>query len=219
MFTNTPATRLDADTPLPDWLDDRGRIKLMTAAEIDRTPWESRRLWCHVHARYGLPTAELVEWLHGVIQGRRAIEIGSGSGDLAHHLKIKGTDNKCQTRPDVALYYTMSGQPMIRYPDWVEKKDALAAIEKYNPQVVIGSWITHWIDPRLPMPKGGGNMYGVKEDLLLDSGVSYVMIGNMETHQYKPILKLPHEEHALPFLRSRAHDPSQDRVFIWHGKR
>lgn len=219
MISPSPAIRIDPNAPMPDLLDDRDRLKLLAAAEYDKIPWASLRLWCHHHARYGLPTVELIAWLRDLIGGRRAIEIGSGSGDLAYHLKIRGTDNKCQTRPDVALFYAATGQPVIRYPDWVEKKDALAAIAKYNPQVVIGSWITHYIDPNRPMPPGGGSIYGVREDLLLDTGVTYVLIGNLEIHGHKPILRMPHEEHALPFLRSRSQNPELDRVFVWPGTR
>jgi hypothetical protein len=39
--------------------------------------------------------------------------------------------------------------------------DAIAAIEKYQPDTVVASWVTHWIDPNLPVPPHGGNIYGV----------------------------------------------------------
>jgi hypothetical protein len=59
-------------------------------------------------------------------------------------------------------------------------------------------------------------MFGVQEDQLLATGVTYVFIGNLAVHQHKPILKRPHRELALPFLRSRARDPSLNRVLIWN---
>jgi hypothetical protein len=147
------------------------------------------------------------------------LEIGSGHGDLAHHLDIRGTDNWCQTFPDVKEFYRVTDQPTIEYPQWVEKIDGLKAVWKHKPQVVLGFWVTHWINPRKNIPEGGGNMYGVEEDRLLKTDVTYCMIGNLETHGYKPILKRPHEEIRLPFLRSRALHPELDRVFIWHGRR
>jgi hypothetical protein len=187
----------------------------MPVAEIDKWPINARQVWCHQHARYGLPTEELIAWLREQIGTRSALEIGSGAGDLAHHLGIRGTDNKLQQEPVIAAYYRALGQPTIKYPDWVERLEANTAIQRHRPDVVIGSWITHWIDPRKPAPAGGGNAYGVKEDQILTSGAIYIMIGNLHIHEHKPILKKPHETIELPFLRSRSARADLDRVFIW----
>ena len=202
---------------IPSLLREDGVMKLLHAEELDRFPRDDLRVWAHLHGRYGLPTVELVTWLKNFIGSRKAIEIGSGAGDLCAHLGITGTDNWQQTWPDVRARYALMRQPVIRYPDFVEKYDAVEAVRVHRPDVVVGSWITSWIDPNLPVPPGGGNVYGVKEDVLLDQGVTYVLIGNLATHGQKPILSLPHEEHALPFIRSRALKPELDRVFIWHG--
>lgn len=192
-------------------------IKLLSATDYDKIDHDDLRVWCHVHARYGLPTIELIDWLKTYIDGRTAIEIGSGSGDLAHHLGIRGTDDKTQDKPDVVLYYRLIRQPTIKYPSWVEKLDALDAIKQYRPQVVVASWVTHWIDPDQDVPVGGGSVYGVHEDQIVESGATYIFIGNMAVHRHKPILKLPHQELRLPFLRSRAADPSLDRVLLWNA--
>jgi hypothetical protein len=198
----------------------------MSADDVDLFDRTELRLWCHHNARYGLPTKELVEWLREYIGGREAIEIGSGAGDLAYHLGIKATDNKMQDDPTKTLlgptgqmvsvkeFYQMTGQPTIKYPDWVEKIEALDAVDKYKPQVVVAQWVTHWIDPNKPVPPGGGNVFGIKEDELLAKGVTYIMIGNRKIHGGKPILKLPHKEYQFSFLRSRRND-SDDVVYIW----
>ena len=206
------------DTPLPDLLDEHQHIKLLPAAELDAIPRDALRLWCHVNARYGLPTQELIAYLKKRIAGRNAIEIGSGYGDLAYHLGIPATDSWIMTDPKVAAFYRTMGQPVIDYPPFVEKIEALAAIEKYKPEIVIASWVTRWIDPDLPMPAGGGSIYGVKEDLLLATGVTYIFIGNLGVHQHKQIRNLEHQELILPFVRSRAQDPSLDRIMIWNEK-
>jgi hypothetical protein len=206
------------DAPQPDLMGPDNIIKLLPAADYDAFDSDGLRLWCHFQARYGLPTVELVAWLTHYIGDRKAIEIGAGTGDLAHHLKITATDNKVQDDPEAAIFYLLSRQPTIRYPAWVEKLDALAAIEKHRPQVVVASWVTHWVDPALPIPPGGGCMFGVHEDQLLATGVTYVFIGNAVVHQYKPILKVPHIELELPFVRSRANDSSANRVFIWNAR-
>lgn len=196
-------------------LEPNGAIRLMPAAYYDSIDWQSFRIWCHYQARYGIPTIELIDWLKNCIGDRPTIEIGAGSGDLCHHLGIRGVDNHNQTWPDVALYYAATGQPTIKYAPWVQNYDALKAVKMFKPSVVVGSWITHWIDPDKPIPPGGGNMYGVKEDEMLKLVDTYIMIGNLEVHKSKPIMALPHEELELPFVKSRAHKPKLDRIFIW----
>ena len=209
---------ISSDTPQPHLMAENGLIKLLPAAAYNQFDPDGLRLWCHLHGRYGLPTVELIGWLKDYVGRRHTIEIGSGAGDLAHHLGIKATDSKIQDDPVAASYYRAMGQPTIRYPAWVEKLEALAAVKKYRPQVVIASWVTNWIDPNLPPPPGGGSVFGVREDRLLKTGVVYVLIGNLVVHQYKPILRKKHREVALPFLRSRAHQPEMDRVLIWNER-
>jgi len=208
---------LSSGLELPDLLDADRRLKLLSAEEYDRIPAPNLRLWCHTYARYGLPTVELVQWLRGIIAGRKAIEIGSGSGDLAHYLGIPATDNRMQEWPVIKFHYLITGQPVIQYPDSVRNLDAVEAVEHYRPQVVVASWVTEWIDPNLPPPPGGGNAWGVKEDKILASGCTYILIGNQKVHGGKKIMALEHREYALPFLRSRATFPQLDRVWIWNG--
>jgi hypothetical protein len=201
------------------FLREDGLLALLSAADYDTIPHPNLRAWCHLHARYGLPTKELVEWLRKGIGDRKAIEIGAGAGDLAHHLGIPATDNRMQEWPHIKEWYTLKLQPTIAYPDWVEALDAVDAVEKYQPQVVIASWVTEWVDPNLPCPASGGNMFGVHEDQVLDTGVTYILVGNQEVHGSKQIMERPHYELTLPFLRSRAIDPSLNRVYVWPGSR
>jgi hypothetical protein len=222
-FDSSPISVLRTDTPTPDnWLLPSGTLRLMPAAEIDQWPHPSRQLWCHLHGRYGLPTAETVAWLRDRIAGRRAIEIGSGAGDLAFHLgsAVDATDSKIQDKPLVRRYYAAVRQPVIKYPAWVMKLDAQEAIRQFNPEVVIGCWITHWVDAAQPLPPSAtGSVFGVREDRIIASGIEYIMIGNLAVHATKPILRdAPHLEIQLPFIRSRAARPDLERVFIWNGE-
>lgn len=194
-------------------LEPNGALKLMPSSYYASLNWNELRVWCHHYARYGLPTKELIQWLRGRIGDRPAMEIGAGSGDLCYHLGIRGIDNHQQTWPDVAAYYAATRQPTIKYAPWVQNHDALKAVTMFKPKVVIGSWITHLFDPA--NPEAHGNMYGVDEGSLIKQVDEYIMIGNTAIHGDKPIMKLPHQELQLPFVKSRAHDPSLDRVFIW----
>lgn len=216
MIIKRTGSMFDKDTPVPDITDSKGRLLLLPAAAYDAIPRERILQFCHRTARYGLPTAELVAWLRERITRRMTIEIGSGRGDLAFHLGIPATDSYCQTFPDVKEMYARMGQITIDYPPWVEKLEAAEAIAKYSPEIVLAQWVTHWIDPNLPMPPEGGSMYGIDEDRIVASGMTYILIGNDLIHDHKPIMDFPHETHALPFLRSRASMPSADRVYIWN---
>ncbi len=203
---------------LPDLLDaNSGQLRLLPAKAYDAIPCDALRLWCHRYARYGLPTSELVGWLQERIAGRRAIEIGAGTGDLACHLGIPATDNRMQEWPEIRLHYGLIGQPVIEYPAFVQTLDAVDAVRRHQPAVVVASWVTQWIDPALPPPAAGGNIYGVKEDEILATGCEYILIGNIGLHGGKKIRVLPHQELTLPFLRSRAICPELDRVWIWNG--
>lgn len=193
-------------------LDANNKIKLLPASFYDQIPFYTIRLFCHYYARYGLPTLELVEWLKDKIKGLSAIEIGAGAGDLGYHLGIPMTDSYCQEIPEVKEFYQISRQPTIQYGKDVERLDALQAIDKYKPDVVIASWVTQWIDPDLPPPPGGGNVYGVKEEELLKRVGSYIVIGAEEIHRHKTIMKIPHKTFDLPFVRSRRKD---NRIWIW----
>lgn len=195
-------------------LDERNIMRLIPYQSYDNFDRQSLRVWCHHNARYGLPNIELVEWLKRKIEGKKTLEIGSGHGDLAFWLEIKATDNWNQEQPDVKEYYRLLGQPTIKYPDFVEKIDALNAIKKHKPEIVIASWVTHLFDPA--NEKAGGNMYGVQELDIVKSGITYIFIGNLGIHRDKPILRLKHTELKFPFVKSRAADPSLDRILIWN---
>ena len=198
-----------------DLLNSEGFLRLLSCEYYNTIPWQELRLWCHYNARYGLPTIELVEWLKATIGDRKAIEIGSGAGDLAYHLGIQATDNRQQEWPDVALFYKMKGQPTIKYPASVERLSAIEAIKKYAPEVIVASWVTEWVDPD-NVPVHGGNMYGIKEDKIVGSGRTYILIGNINVHGHKKIMNIAHETHDFPFLKSRGANREGNRIWVWN---
>lgn len=199
---------------LSEKLTVNGKLKALHAKEYDEIDHGLLRIWCHLFGRYGLPTAELVDWLLAFIGQKTAIEIGAGCGDLGSKLNIPMTDNHCQTWPDVVMMYQSMNQPMISYGADVENIDALNAVQKYDPQIVIGSWVTQWIDPNLPPPPGGGSIYGVKEEEIVKMGKTYVVIGAEEIHGKKKLLQYPHKVIDAPFVRSRRKD---NKIWIWNG--
>lgn len=197
--------------------DEEGRLRILNASTYADIPYIELRVWCYKRAIYGLPTTELVGWLRNLIGNRSAIEVGSGNGALGRALNIPRTDSYIQEQPDVFLHYLVSGQPTISYGADVEKLEAVEAIRHYDPQVVIGNWVTHWIDPHKPMPPGGGSVYGLREDRILDhpSVETYIVVGHTQIHAAKPILRRPHKVIQEPWIWSRTGDPSGNALFVW----
>lgn len=196
-------------------LREDGKIRLLPSKMWKKYDWPTFRGFCHVHARYGISTMEQHLFLPTIIKGRHVIEIGAGCGDLGHHLRIHMTDNKQQNWPKVKKEYELMQQPTIKYPDDVEEIDALEAVIKYKPQVVIGSWITTYAPHEMPY---GSNPYGVQELKILDLVETFIIIGNIDVHGDKPILKEPHEEIYEDWIVSRAKNQENNRIWIRNKK-
>jgi hypothetical protein len=197
------------------FMDDQGRLRVVPAADYANTTLEERAMFGVRNAFYGFLTAELIEFLTAFINGRSAIEIGAGHGELAAALGIPATDNHQQTWPNIAAYYQLLNQPCVQYGANVEKLDALAAIAKYQPQVVIGCWVTHKYDPT--RHEAGGNEDGIPEETVIANCDAYLMIGNEQVHAKKSIWKLPHRKVHPPWLYSRAVNGSPNFIAIWEN--
>jgi hypothetical protein len=193
---------------------DNGKMKLLSYKDYDKFDWKDFRTFCHVNARYGVPTIELVDYLRQAIDGRSAIEIGAGAGDLGFHLGIKMTDSKMQERPDIIKSYTAMRQPLIKYPDDVEKLDALEAVKKYKPDVVIGSWITTYAPHEMPY---GSNPWGIKEKEILSKVETFIIVGNTNVHGDKPLRQKKHLTIHGNWIVSRAQNPDHNCIFVWEN--
>jgi hypothetical protein len=192
-------------------LDATGRIRLHPASVYQEIEPLHLTVWGVLKARYCYPTVELVEWLRNVIGDRKALEIAAGNGDLGYHLGIPMTDNYCQQYPDVKAYYELTRQvPTNPRPD-VEKLDAIAALEKYSPEVVVGSFVTQVHR----QGEAKGNMYGPDEELILKGSRCYVHIGNELTHGDKRILKHTHESFRFDWLVTRSVEPRKNIIYVW----
>jgi hypothetical protein len=198
----------------PKLLLPNGKLKLLSFKDYENMDRNAVRLFCHKNARYGLPTKELVDFIAGEIKGKRTIEIGAGHGDLGHHLGIIKTDSKIQEELSVKAFYMLGGQPTIQYPDDVRKMEAIAAVEKYKPQVVVASWVTRYLPPDAS-PSDRGSMFGVKEDELIKKVDTYILVGNHDIHGDKPIMQNVHIEIANKFIVSKAKNQENNRIYIF----
>lgn len=199
----------------PPLLHPNGRIKLHPASFYQQFSKEEILAWCNLRARYSIPTQELVTWLKEQIGDRRALEIGAGMGDLGYHLGIKTTDSYLQVNnAEVRAYYAKLGQPPTQPPKFVERREALAAVRKYRPQVVIGCYITQ----KWQLGDLQGSDYGVEEDKMLRLISTYIHVGNLQSHGDKRLLQLPHQVYQPPWLVSRSPNPASNLIYIWSNQ-
>lgn len=195
-------------------LDENGYIKLFSSSYYEKFSWSEIRLFCHNYAKYCLVTKELIDTLKIFIDGKKTIELGSGCGDLGHHLKIPMTDNKIQEEDEVKKIYKSMCQPIIKYPKEVEKLEALEALDKYKPEVAISAWTTTFGNPTIE--KYGCNERGFKEFEILKKVKTYILIGSEEIHGDKPIIKtVDHKKITHPGLLSRTKDKLLNRIWIF----
>ena len=87
----------------------------------------------------------------------------------------------------------------------------MEAIKKYQPKVVIGSWIT------APYDLDGKelNMYGPDEEAIINAVDTYILIGNENVHSRKIIRKYPHRVYKADWLVSKANAPEDNMIYIW----
>lgn len=194
------------------------RIRRIAAKELERVSHVRLRVWCHQRSRYLVPTAELVDWLEALIGGRPALEIGAGMGDLGRLLGIRMTDSAVQvTDPEMILYYALSSQPPTNPPPDVERLEAVAAVEKYRPRVVIASWVTQLYQPGDERPPVvGSSIHGVDERKILSMVETYVHIGNLAVHHQKRIFDQSHQTFRPSFLFSRGTDSAANVIHVWN---
>lgn len=197
----------------PEAIGPDGRLRVLPAEYWKNTTVAERAVFGNRHGLYGFPTTELVEWLGEFIGDRKAIEIGAGSGVLADALGIPGTDSYQQDMPKYREFYRRMGQPTCKYGPNVEKLNALQAIRRHSPDIVLGSWVTHLYDDRRAW--AGGNELGVDEGRVLQLAERYIHIGNEEVHKGKAIWQQPNQVYYPDFLYSRAFNGTPDFLAIW----
>lgn len=195
-------------------MDENEEIKVVPAERLASIPQDHLMQWCVKHAIYQIPTEELIEWLAERIDGRSAIEIGSGKSGIGRALGIPCTDSHIQTTPEVRAYYATLNQPVVEPPYYVEQVDATQAIQRYHPAVVVGCFITQ----QFREGDTQGSVFGPDEEWIVETVDTYIHVGNGRSHGTKRILEKPHEEFSFDWVRSRAADQSLNRIWMWHKK-
>lgn len=194
-----------------------GVLKVMPSDFYRQFKQVTLSAFCLEMGCYSLPTVELMNLVNAKIMeaspSRHAIEIGSGNGVIGEALGITCTDNWMQDHPAVKAHYAAMRQPTVPYRPHVVNLDALSAVSRYKPEVVVASWVTHIYDPK--QHHRGGNAVGVDEQKLLNHIKRYVFIGNLDTHKHKPILANKHEVIQGDFLFSRSMRSELNALLVW----
>ncbi len=196
-------------------LDERGIIKLLPTEFYHSLNYTDLRVWCICRAIYQLPTVELIEWLQDNFNLDKAIEIGAGNNYLYHHLNIKGIDNYSEQIPAVKLVHDLLYEPSTNPPPEVENIDAIAAIDKYQPETVITSWMT--LKTEDPEGIDAGHKYAPDEEEILNRGVTYIHIGNDYIHGDRTLMNKPHKTYYFDWLVSRGYYPEKNCIYVWHS--
>jgi hypothetical protein len=173
-------------------------------------------VWCMANGVYQVPTTELVDALARLIAPfEDPIEICAGHGAIGRALGIPRTDSYLHTTTVMRQVYASMGQPVTEPPQDVEKLDAIAAINVYNPDVVLGCFVTQLGTPDIEQ----SSSFGVDEIRLLRHPVlrRYIMVGNVAVHGKRLALKHAHRElhKGAPWLVSRAFDQSLNLIYVW----
>ncbi|HLO89619.1 MAG TPA: hypothetical protein VK172_00505 [Lentimicrobium sp.] len=196
-----------------DLFDENGLLRVMSYDYYKQVPKDVLRYFAHQYGIYVFPTTEMIDWFRENIEGT-AIEIGAGHGALSRALGIPITDSRMQELPEIILYYQLMRQPVIKYPDDIEKLDAEDAITKYLPDNVIGGYIIERWRPNYEQ----GNHLGVNEHDVIKRAKKYILILNMHDHKDKWLFQSPHKAYKFPWIVTRS-EHSANRICVWKGKK
>lgn len=194
-------------------LDQKGKVKVVDADVYNQFSQNIIAQLAVKHGMYCLPTTELIQWLKEHIANRKAIEVGAGCGIVGRAVGIKMTDNFQQDMPKYKMAYAAMQQPIVQYGKDVLKYEAVKAVKRFKPQVVLGCWVTHKYRP--DEHDRGGNEIGLREEKILKLVDEYIVVGNDTVHNKKPIMDIPHEEFRPDWLVSRSLNEHANCIYIW----
>jgi hypothetical protein len=196
----------DSPTPLAKCLP-ASEYKRFTPEEIQWLGWK--------FGIFQFPTEELIAFLKQEM-GPQALEIAAGGGHIGKYLPgVIQTDSKLHDKEDVQDIYRVTGQNHIKYPAFVEKLEAMEAIRKYKPDVILGSWtVEKEVSP-----------FGINEQEVINNCKRYFLIGNEATHEHKSIIKSfsGNAQRMMkikaPWLVSKAAVPAENCLYIFAGSK
>ena len=201
--------------PVEQLIGPGGSIVPVNAHILQALPLPCIQAYCHFHGIYQVPTIELMLWLAAYATGPKALEICAGKGDLGRILGIRSTDSYMHLFPKIRRAYEAMGQPITKPPASVEKLEALEAVRKYNPEIVLASWASEF--GASPIEGRHTSPLGIHEREIWEhpSVKTYIVIGNRACHNERLPGVTPHETIEGQWLVSRAVDQKANFASVW----
>ena len=170
---------------------DNGDLKVMPADFYKQFDQMDISTFCVQQGCYSLPTNELIQCLRDEIgEEEKVIEIAGGNGLLARELGIVSTDSYVQKlNPKVRLHYAKIQQPIVKYGNNVAPLEALEAVKRHKPKIIIVAWGTHKFDRKAPLESGYDYGIDFKKIMAYPSVEKIILIGDLEIHKFNPIHK------------------------------
>lgn len=226
--------------------DSSGRIYPVPFSFIKKDTLDTLNMVMQAMGLYTFPTLELCEWLNSQIdddpelEPHSAIEICAGTGWIGRQLGIPITDIKNMDNPIVQNVMAETFSVPTIYADDTEQLEAMEAVKKYSPEIVIGSFVTSRkrVDKkdkrvaktvRYVLPYGGNidiNLMdevrkeipvGVDVESIIRKVYKVILVVNTRTHLQESYFNLPHQTLSFPWLVTRG-DNSQSRIIVFENK-
>ncbi len=192
-------------------LSEDGTLKSVPCKKLHNVPEIAIAAFCTKHGRYQLITDELLQLIRPLIEGKKAIEIGAGAGDLAHHLGIKATDNYEGDNKTANVNGNEIKQTAIPFSSNVENINYKNAIHKYRPDVVIAAHFPHKQD--MNRNYDGGTLNGLELSWVVEQVPLVIVLFNANLHAYRDF-DPTHGKHTTAFLK--ANDMLYSRTIEQH---
>ena len=179
---------------------------------------EAWNLACQLQGVHQIITEELVEFINHLIGKSMSIEICCGCGTLGRALRIPRIDRKVsedkRVKDYIKVHEQVGVQSNIIYPCDVITMTANDAFKFYNPEWVIGCWVTQKL-------KGGKNgmMLGPREEEFVKNA-NYIHVGasHLKIHTHKRINKIPHYIIEADWLVHKSSMAGSSQMRIWTNK-
>jgi hypothetical protein len=218
--TQTNYSEIDPNY-MPEAIDLMRNWEYLLPVKYDFYKQYSNKAWVIAMAYtgvYQLITEELVEFVNALIYKKSALEICCGLGTLGRALKIPFIDRKVSEIKEAKIMFNSMREnysPLnqdIKFPNDIEILTAHQAFIKYQPEWVVGCYVTPKYINKLKL----GSMYGPQEEEFIEKS-NYIHCGSSinPVHTKKPINKIEHWVIEADWLicRSSIEAPSQMRIW------